>query len=607
MATATLNKPAAKGGSFLLESPLPQDVFTPADLTDDQKLIGQTAEEFVTKEVMPLVKELENKKPGLMAEMVRKGAELGIMSGGIPEEYGGAGLDKIATTVLTEKLSIYGGFAVTHGAHAGIGTLPIVYFGTEEQKRRYLPKLASAEMIGAYCLSEPQAGSDAQNSLTRAELNKEGTHYILNGQKMWITNGGFADLYIVFAKVDGEKFTAFIVERTFPGFKPGNEEHKMGIHGSSTTPIFLENCKVPKENVLHEIGRGHIVAFNVLNAGRFTLGASAIGGSKYVLMTASKYTKERKAFGKQIGEFGLMREKLAEMAIQLFAVESMVYRSAGNIESAMAAASASGGDPSQTGVNKIQSTMKVLEEYAIESSIAKVYGSEMLDFVVDEAVQIFGGYGFHEDYPVCRAYRDSRINRIFEGTNEINRMLMIQMLMKRAMAGQLALIPAAMKLADEILAGPSFEETPEGVLADESRVVANSKKMFLQAAGGAVQKFREKLADEQELVGALSNIVMEVYAMESCLLRAQKAAAAKGEAASAVMIDAVRVFIADAAERLEHEAKRAIAAVHEGDMLTTQMAVLKRFGKRGAVDTIALRRRVAAAVQAQDRYPFEGR
>jgi alkylation response protein AidB-like acyl-CoA dehydrogenase len=600
MATATITKPAAKGGSFLLESALPQDVFTPADLTDDQKLIGQTAEEFVTKEVMPLVKDLENKKPGLMAEMVRKGAELGIMSGGIPEQYGGAGLDKIATTVLTEKLSIYGGFAVTHGAHAGIGTLPIVYFGTEEQKKKYLPKLASAEMIGAYCLSEPQAGSDAQNSLTRAELNNEGTHYILNGQKMWITNGGFADLYVVFAKVDGEKFTAFIVERAFPGCKPGNEEHKMGIHGSSTTPVFLENCKVPKENVLHEIGRGHIVAFNVLNAGRFTLGASAVGGSKYVLAAASKYTKERKAFGKQIGEFGLMKEKLAEMAIQLFAVESMVYRSAGNMELAMAAASASGGD-------KVQTTMKVLEEYAIESSIAKVYGSEMLDFVVDEAVQIFGGYGFHEDYPVCRAYRDSRINRIFEGTNEINRMLIIQMLMKRAMGGQLALIPAAMKLADEILAGPSFEEAPEGVLAEESRVVANAKKMFLQAAGGAVQKFREKLADEQELIGALSNIVMEVYAMESCLLRAQKAAAAKGEAAASVMVDAARVFIADAAERLEHEAKRAIAAVHDGDMLTTQMAVLKRFGKRGAVDTIALRRKVAAAVQAQDRYPFEGR
>jgi len=600
MATTTVTKTAAKGGSFLLESPLAQDVFTPADLTDDQKLIGQTAEEFVVKEVMPFVKELENKKPGLMPELVRKGGEVGLMGGGVPEQYGGAGLDKIATTVLTEKLSIYGGFAVTHGAHAGIGTLPIVYFGTEEQKKKYLPKLATAELIGAYCLSEPQAGSDAQNSLTRAELNKEGTHYILNGQKMWITNGGFADVYIVFAKIDGEKFTAFIVERTFPGFKPGNEEHKMGIHGSSTTPIFLENCKVPKENVLHEIGRGHIVAFNILNAGRFTLGASAVGGSKHVLTAASKYAKERKAFGKHIGEFGMIKEKLAEMAIQIFAVESMVYRSAGNIDTAMVAASASGGD-------QIQSTMKVLEEYAIESSIAKVYGSEMLDYVVDEGVQIFGGYGFHEDYPVCRAYRDSRINRIFEGTNEINRMLIIQMLMKRALGGQLALIPAAMKLADEVLAGPSFEEAPEGVLADENRVVANAKKMFLQAAGGAVQKFREKLAEEQELIGALSNMVMEIYAMESGVLRAQKAAAAKGEAATQTMIDATRVFVADAAERVEHEAKRAIAAVTEGDMRTTQMAVLKRFGKRAAVDTIALRRRVAAAVQSQDRYPFEGR
>ena len=600
MATATIAKPAAKGGSFLLESPLPGDVFTPADLTDDQKLIGQTAEEFVVKEVLPLAKDLENKKAGLMASLVKKGGELGLMGGGVPEQYGGAGLDKIATTVLTEKLSLYGGFAVTHGAHAGIGTLPIVYFGTEEQKKKYLPKLATGELIGAYCLSEPQAGSDAQNSLTRAELNSEGTHYILNGQKMWITNGGFADVYVVFAKVHGEKFTAFIVERTFPGFKPGNEEHKMGIHGSSTTPIFLENCKVPKENVLHEIGRGHIVAFNILNAGRFTLGASCVGGAKNVMSTSSKYAKERKAFGKQIGEFGMIREKLAEMAIQIFAVESMVYRSAGNIEAAMAAASVSGGD-------KIQSAMKVLEEYAIESSIAKVYGSEMLDYVVDEGVQIFGGYGFHEDYAVCRAYRDSRINRIFEGTNEINRMLIIQMLMKRAMGGQLALIPAAMKLADEILAGPSFEEAPEGVLADEARVVANAKKMFLQAAGSAVQKFREKLAEEQELIGALSNIVMEIYAMESCLLRAQKAAAAKGEAATQTMIDATRVLIADAAERVEHEAKRAVAAVNEGDMLTTQMAVLKRFGKRSPVDTIALRRGVAAAIQAQDRYPFEGR
>ena len=599
MATSVLTRTAAKGGSFLLESPRPEDVFTPADLTDDQKLIAQTAEEFVLKEVVPHIKELEEKKPGLMVELVKKAAELGLMGGGVPEEYGGAGLDKITTTVLTEKLSLYGGFAVTHGAHAGIGTLPIVYFGTEAQKKTYLPKLATAEWIGAYCLSEPQAGSDAQNALTRAELSPDGSQWILDGQKMWITNGSFADVYIVFAKVNGEKFSAFIVERAFPGFKVGHEEHKMGIHGSSTTPIFLENCKVPKENLLHEIGRGHIVAFNILNAGRFTLGASCVGGSKHVLATASKYAKERKAFGKQIGEFGLMKEKLAEMAIQIFAVESMVYRSAGNIEAAMAAAAGSG--------DKIQNTMKVLEEYAVESSIAKVYGSEMLDFVVDEGVQIYGGYGFHEEYPVCRAYRDSRINRIFEGTNEINRMLIVQMLMKRAMGGQLPLIPAAMKLADEILAGPSSDETPEGVLAEEARVVANAKKIFLQAAGGAVQKYREKLADEQELIGALANMVMEIYAMESSLLRAQKSAAARGEAAAQAILDAARVFITDAAGRVENEARRALAAVHEGDMLTTQMAVLKRFAKRAPVDTIALRRNVAVAVQAQDKYPFEGR
>jgi alkylation response protein AidB-like acyl-CoA dehydrogenase len=604
MATATTTPQGTKGGSFLLESPRPEDVFTPADLNDDQRLIGQSAEEFVIKEVMPHIKNLEAKKPGLLPELVKKAGELGLLSGGIPEQYGGAGLDKVATTVLTEKLSIYGGFAVTHGAHAGIGTLPIVYFGTEEQKKKYLPKLATGEWIGAYCLSEPQAGSDAQNSLTRAELTPDGKHYILNGQKMWITNGGFADIYIVFAKIGGEKLSAFIVERTFPGIKPGNEEHKMGIHGSSTTPVFLENCKVPKENLLHEVGRGHIVAFNILNAGRFTLGASAVGGSKHVLATAAKYAKERKAFGKAIGDFGLMREKLAEMAIQLFAVESMIYRSAGNMETAMASASNNG---SENASEKIQNTMKVLEEYAIESSIAKVYGSEMLDFVVDEAVQIFGGYGFHEDYSVCRAYRDSRINRIFEGTNEINRMLIIQMLMKRAMGGQLALMPAALKLADEILAGPSFEETDDGVLSAEATVVANCKKIFLQSAGGAVQKYREKLADEQELVAALSNIVMEIYAMESSLLRAQKTASGKGQSAAQPMIDAARVFISEAAERVEHEAKRAIAALHEGDMLTTQMSVLRRFAKRAPVDTIALRRNVAAAVQSQDRYPFEGK
>jgi alkylation response protein AidB-like acyl-CoA dehydrogenase len=598
MATTTAQPKVMTGGNFLLEAASANSVFTPADISDDQRLIGQTAEEFVTKEVLPLVKDLEAKKPGLMVELVKKAGELGLLSAGVPEEYGGAGLDKISTTVLTEKISIYAGYAVTHGAQTGIGTLPIVYFGTEEQKKKYLPKLATGEWIAAYCLSEPQAGSDAQASLTRAELSADGENWILNGQKMWITNGGFADVYIVFAKVNGEKFSAFIVERTFPGFTPGNEEHKMGIHGSSTTPIFMENCKVPRENLLHEIGRGHIVAFNILNSGRFTLGASCVGGAKHILTTASRYSKERRAFGKSIGEFGLMKEKLAEMAIQIFAVESMVYRSAGYIEGAMAA---------ENSGDRTQHTMRVLEEYAIESSIAKVYGSEMLDYVVDEAVQIFGGYGFHEDYPVTRAYRDSRVNRIFEGTNEINRMLIIQMLMKRAMSGALPLIPAAMKLADEILAGPASQESETGLLGEEARVVASSKKIFLQAAGGAVQKFREKLADEQELVGALANIVMEIFAMESCLLRAQKSAATRGEQSAAAMIDAARVLISDSAEKIEHEARRALAAVHDGDLLMTQLAVLKRFAKRGTIDTIAARRRIAAAVQSNDRYPFEAK
>jgi alkylation response protein AidB-like acyl-CoA dehydrogenase len=606
VATSTTSISITKGGSFLLDQTRPDQIFTPADITDDQRLIGQTAEEFVMKEVLPRTKELEEKKPGLMVELLKKAGELGLLSAGVPEAYGGAGLDKISVTVLTEKLSVYAGFAVTHGAQTGIGTLPIVYFGTEDQKKKYLPKLATGEWVSAYCLSEPQAGSDAQASLTRAVLSPDGRDWILNGQKMWITNGGFADVYIVFAKVDGEKFSAFIVDRTFPGFTVGNEEHKMGIHGSSTTPIFMENCRVPKENLLHEIGRGHIVAFNILNSGRFTLGASCVGGSKHILATAAKYSKERKAFGKSIGEFGMMKEKLAEMAIRIFAVESMVYRSAGIIETAMAAPLSQGTNAAD-GAAKTQHTMKVLEEYAIESSIAKVYGSEMLNFVVDEAVQIFGGYGFHEDYPVCRAYRDSRVNRIFEGTNEINRMLIFQMLMKRAMSGALPLIPAAMKLADEVLAGPSFQEVTQGVLAEEMRTIANCRNIFLQAAGGAVQKFREKLAEEQELIAALANIVMEIYAMESVLLRAQKSAAARGAEAASTMIDAARVLIHDAGGRVEEEARRALGAVHEGDMLATQMAVLKRFAKRAPVNTIGLRRNVAAAVQSADRYPFEGR
>jgi alkylation response protein AidB-like acyl-CoA dehydrogenase len=598
MATASVSQTLNRGGAFLITDSAPQDVFTPADLTDDQRLIGQTAEEFVKKEVVPLIPDLEAHKEGLMAQTLKKAGEIGLLGGGIPESYGGAGLDKVSATLLAEKLAGYASFAVSHGGHAGIGTIPIVYFGTEAQKQKYLPKIATGELLSCYCLSEPQAGSDSLAARTRAVLSPDGKNWILNGQKMWITNGGFADVYVVFAKVDGEKFSCFIVERGTPGFSVGAEEKKMGIKGSSTVPIFFDNAPVPKENLLHEIGRGHIVAFNTLNVGRFSLGAYCLGGAKEVLAASSKYSKERTAFGKSLCEFGLIKTKLGEMAIRIYAVESMIYRSAGMVEAGV-------GSPA-TGTDKSQQAMQVLEEYAIESSISKVAGSETVDYCADEAVQIFGGYGFHEDYPVARAYRDSRINRIFEGTNEINRLLIIQMLMKRAMAGILPLIPAATKLAEEVLAGPSLEEAPGGAFAEEERSLAQAKKIFLLASGTALQKFRDQLAEQQEIVAALANIVMDVYAMDSSLRRAQKAAAARGEAAS-VMADAARAFIYDAMDRVEKEARTALAATADGDTLLTQLAVLRRFAKHSPLDTISLRRRVADAVLAQHRYPFEAR
>jgi alkylation response protein AidB-like acyl-CoA dehydrogenase len=600
--TTKAPEPAAqtrnRGGAFLIAACTPDEVFTPADLTDDQRLIGQTAEEFVAKEVLPNVPELEQHKEGLMASLLKKAGELGLLGGAIPEEYGGAALDKVSATVLSEKVAAYASFAVSHGGHSGIGTIPIVYFGTEEQKKRFLPKIATGEKLACYCLSEPQAGSDALAARTRAVLSPDGKSWILNGQKMWITNGGFADIFTVFAKVDGEKFSCFIVERGTPGFSIGAEEKKMGIKGSSTVPIFFENTGIPRENLLHEIGRGHIVAFNTLNVGRFSLGAYCLGGAKYVLAAASKYAKERTAFGKSISEFGLIKAKLGEMAIRIYAVESMIYRSAGMVSAAVAEA--------QSGADKTQQAMQVLEEYAIESSISKIAGSETVDYCVDEAVQIFGGYGYHEDYPVARAYRDSRINRIFEGTNEINRMLIIQMLMKRAMAGVLPLIPAATKLAEEVLAGPSFEEAPSGEFAEEERSLAQAKKIFLLAAGSAVQKYREQLADRQEIVATLANIAMDVYAMESSLRRAQKSAAARRESGG-VMADAARLFVYDAMDRIEKEARTALAATADGDTLLAQLAVLRRFSKHAPLDTISIRRRIADAVLAQDRYPFEAR
>jgi alkylation response protein AidB-like acyl-CoA dehydrogenase len=593
MATTTISQSVVRGGGFLTASIAPAEIFTPADVTDDQRLIGQTAVEFVNKEVLPLVPDLEKHKEGLMPTLLKKAGEIGLLGAGIPEAYGGSELDKVAATVLTEKISVYAAFSVAFGGTTGIGTIPISSFGTEEQKKKYLPKIATGELLAAYCLSEPQAGSDSLASRTRAVLSPDGKSWILDGQKMWITNGGFADVFIVFAKVDGEKFSAFIVERDTPGFTIGAEENKMGIRGSSTVPLFFENAHIPKANLLHEIGRGHIVAFNTLNAGRHALGVSCLGGSKKALEHAAKYSRERVAFGKSIDQFGLIQAKLGEMCIRTFALESMIYRTAGMFEAAMGAG----------GVDKVKQSMQVLEEYAIESSISKVAGSEILDYCVDEGLQVFGGYGFHEDYPMARAYRDSRINRIFEGTNEINRMLIIQMLLKRAMAGTLPLIPAAKKLADELLAGPSFDDAPTGDFAEGEHSLAQAKKMFLLAAGSAVEKFRDKLAENQEIVAALSNIVMDIYAVESCLRRSQKS----GSGANSPMADAARAFTYDAMDRIEKEARTALAATSEGDALVTQLAALRRFAKHAPIDTITLRRRVAQAVMAQDRYPFEGR
>jgi len=598
MAT-TVTRKTVRGGSFLVEEPTPQEVFIPEDFSDEQQQIAQMTEEFATNEVLSRAEELEHQKEGLMVELLRKAADLGLLGADVPEAYGGAGLGKVATTIISEKIARYASFAVSHGGHHGIGTLPIAYFGTEEQKKKYLPKLASGEWISCYCLSEAEAGSDALAARTTATLTDDGKHYVLNGQKMWITNGGFADVFIVFAKVDGDKFSCFIVERDTPGFSVGAEEKKMGIKGSSTVPLFFDNARIPAENLLHEIGRGHIVAFNILNVGRFKLAAYTIGGGKYCLAGAVQYAKERKAFGKAIAEFGLIQHKLAESAIRLYVGEAMIYRTAGLIDAALEGVNLSAADAPQH-------AMKALEEFAVECSISKVYASEILDYVVDEFVQILGGYGYHQDYPAERAYRDARINRIFEGTNEINRLLITGMLLKRAMKGQLPLMAAGKRVLDELMSGPSLSATSASTepLAAETAGAAVAKKAFLFAAGVAVQRHMDKLADEQEVAAALSDIVMDAYAIESALLRTRKILAARGDGGSGTHQAATRVFLGDALDRVEKNARTVLAACAEGDTLRTQLAMLRRLLKREPVDSVALRRQVAQAVIAANRYPF---
>src|ERR1700677_2000274 len=596
MATTTA-VPTTKisGGSFLLETRRTDEVFTPEDFTEQHQLIGQTAEEFAVNEILPNVEKIEHKDFSVTRDLLKKAGELGLSSVEIPEAYGGLEMDKVTAAVIADHIAKYAGFATTWGGHTGIGTLPIVYFGTEEQKKKYLPRLAAGEIVGAYALSESTSGSDAMNCRTRASLSADGKHYILNGEKMWITNAGFADLFTVFAKVEGhDKLSTFLVERTFPGFSVGAEEHKMGIRGSSTCPIILNDCKVPAENLLGEIDKGQVIAFNILNIGRFKLGAMCLGGGRVSLESAVSYAKQRKAFGKSISEFGLIREKIANMATLLYVGEALVYRTVGMMDVAL-------GEVDKSGAEAMKETRKAIEEYAVECAIIKVWGSEMVDYIVDETVQIYGGYGFVEEYPAERAYRDSRVNRIFEGTNEINRLIITGWLLKRAMSGQLALLPAIKRVMDEVMSGPSGEEL-EGTLAAERKLVENAKKLAMLIAGAASQKYMQKLADQQEIMGAIADMVIEAFAMDSALLRARKCVESQGEEKSALVIAMTQVYLEGAFTRLEAAAKKVVAAVAEGDMLRTQMAIVRRLAKHEPVNVIALQEKIAARVLETGKY-----
>ena len=588
MATSTLPQIKHKGGSFLIESTAPEEVFTPEDFTPEQHAIARTTEEFWNKEVVPNIEAMQHHEPGVAVSVLRKSGELGLTGVLVPEKFGGMEMDLASAMIVAEGVAKDGSYSGWHGAQVGIGSLPVLLFGTEEQKQRYLPKLATSEMVAAYCLTEPQAGSDALAARTRADLTPDGKHYVLNGQKMWITNGGAADLYTVFAKIGGEKFTAFLVERNF-GVKPGAEEKKMGIKGSSTTAVYFDNVKVPAENVLGEIGRGHVIAFNILNIGRLKLGPFAVGGAREVLRLSLKYAKERHTFGKPIASYGMIQHKLAEMAIRLYATETISYRVVGMIQDQLHGFSWDQADANTT-------MLKAVEEYAAECSYIKVFASEMLDYVTDEGVQIHGGYGFHQDYAVERAYRDSRINRIFEGTNEINRLLATGMLLKRAQRGQLPLVEAVKKLQAELLAGPSLSANGSG---DDSKLVSNAKKVALFVLGVAFQKYLAALEEQQEILAAITDISMNVFAMESVLLRTEKLVArGKGEVAR----DMTAVFLREAIETIESAARAVLAASSDGDALRTNLAILKRFTKFEPVNAIVLRRQIAARLLEADRY-----
>jgi len=584
MATETPIQTITRGGSWLIEETAADTVFTRERLTDEQRMFMQTAEEFVDKEVTPQTDRLEQKDWALARTFVQRAGELGLLATDVPDEFGGLDLDKRSSIVVGEAIGRSASLATTFGAQTGLAITPILGFGTQAQKEKYLPRLVSGEIVGAYALSESGSGSDALGARARATRQADGS-FVLNGEKMWITNGGFADLFIVFAKVDGEQFTGFIVERSFPGVSSGKEEHKLGLLGSSTTPLILQDAKVPAENLLGEIGKGHKIAFNTLNYGRLKLGAMCSGGARMAIEEAARYAAQRKQFNKPIASFGAIKHKLGEMVAREYAVESMLYRTGGLIDAML------------EGGHRPDQILAALEEFAIEASILKVASSEVLDFILDENVQIHGGNGFVRDYPAERHYRDARVNRIFEGTNEINRLLIPGMLARRALKGGLPLIPAAMKLMDEIMAPAPMEPAGDAPLEAEARAVTAMKKIALMVLGTAMQTYGEKLAEEQEVLMAAADIIIDVYGAESALLRASRNG---GELHAA----AARLFINDAVARVEASAKTALAAMADGDMLRTLLAALRRLLKVTPINTVALRRQLADATVDRRSYPF---
>jgi len=592
------NKRIFLGGEFLISEVAPEEIFVPEDFTDEHKMILETANDFITKEVIPNLNKLEEKDYALARSLLAKSGELGLLSTDIPEEYDGLGLDKVSTTVVTEALGGKGTFSIVFGTHTAIGTLPIVYFGNEEQKKKYLPKLASGEFCGAYCLTEAGAGSDALNIKTKAVLSDDGKHFILNGEKMFITNAGYADLFTIYAKVDGEHFTGFIVEKDFPGVSTGKEEEKMGVHGSSTRPVILEDVEVPVENVLFEIGKGHKIAFNILNIGRWKLSAATVGACKTCVILATKYANKRVQFKVPISSFGMIKAKLADMAVRTYMSESMNYRLAGMFDDKL-------GTLDEEAKKSGAENAKAIEEYALECSISKVYGAEVLEFCADEYVQVLGGYGYSAEYPAERFYRDSRINRIWEGTNEINRMLIPGTLLKRATQGRLNLWPAVQALEGEIKDySPRDLRLPDTPLALQEHMIKMSKKIALMVTGLAAQKFQAELGNEQEIMARLADIIIEIFAMESGFLRALKKIGGEGKEKAVHQIAAVKVYVDETIPRIETWAKQILAYMAEGDMLKLQLAGLKKLAHYQPIDTISLKRTIADEIIEQETYPF---